>query len=77
MMEPVLGPDLERAAAAYRGPFLDGFHIGGEAEEFERWAGAERAGLAMAHREVLEALASQAEAVPDWPAASRWWRRSR
>jgi DNA-binding SARP family transcriptional activator len=67
--------DLERAVGAYRGPFLDGFHIGGEAEEFERWAEAERAGLAMAHREVLEALASHAEAVPDWPAASRWWRR--
>ena len=29
---------FEQAIAVYGGPFLDGFHVGGEAEEFERWA---------------------------------------
>jgi DNA-binding SARP family transcriptional activator len=66
---------FDRAVTAYGGPFLDGFHIGGEAEEFERWAEAERAGLAMAYREALEGVAAQADADHDWPAACRWWRR--
>ena len=66
---------FDKAVAAYGGPFLDGFHIGADAEEFERWTEAERAGLAMAHREALEALATRADTTPDWPAACRWWRR--
>ena len=37
--------DLERAAAEYAGPFLDGFHLS-DAPEFERWLEEERAGLA-------------------------------
>jgi DNA-binding SARP family transcriptional activator len=69
------GGAFDRAVAAYGGPFLDGFHISGEAEEFERWAEAERAGLATAHVEALEALATQADAASDWPTACRWWRR--
>lgn len=66
---------FEQAIAAYGGPFLDGFHVGGEAEEFERWAEAERATLATAYREALEALAVQADARNDFTASSRWWRR--
>ena len=37
--------DRDRAAALYRGPFLDGFRVPG-APEFERWAEAERRALA-------------------------------
>jgi DNA-binding SARP family transcriptional activator len=66
---------LEQAVAAYGGPFLDGFHVGGEAEEFERWTDAERAALAAAHQEALDALAVQADARQDFSASCRWWRR--
>jgi len=66
---------FEQAVAVYGGPFLDGFHVGGDAEEFERWAEAERATLATAYREALEALAVQAEVRNDFTASSRWWRR--
>jgi DNA-binding SARP family transcriptional activator len=67
--------DLNRAVSVYTGPFLDGFHVGGESEEFERWADSERAALATAYREALQALADQADAARDFHAASRWWRR--
>ena len=69
------GGALEQAVAAYGGPFLDGFHVGGEAEEFERWTDAERAVLAAAHQEALDALAVQADARQDFSASCRWWRR--
>ncbi|MEP6689300.1 MAG: protein kinase [Gemmatimonadales bacterium] len=51
--------DRARAAAAYRGPFLDGFFLDG-APEFERWTERERARLAGAHEGALRALAEQA-----------------
>jgi DNA-binding SARP family transcriptional activator len=67
--------ELEAAVAAYTGPFLDGFHLGGDSEEFERWADEERAGLARQYWDALEALAADATSRGDHAAALRWWRR--
>ncbi|MGH7710057.1 MAG: AfsR/SARP family transcriptional regulator, partial [Gemmatimonadaceae bacterium] len=65
---------LDDAAAAYRGPFLDGFHLPG-ADEFERWADQERRGLAREHAELVERLAFLAEKRGDFSSAVGWWRR--
>ena len=64
----------ERAARAYQGAFLDGFHVPG-ADEFEAWAEAERARRAREYASALEALASDAVARRDQLAAVHWWRR--
>jgi DNA-binding SARP family transcriptional activator/TolB-like protein len=82
----VLGSDLEefraaaesgegaRAAAAYRGPLLDGFYVD-DAPEFERWVEERRAQLAREYAGVLEALAAGCEAAGDAVAAAGWWER--
>jgi DNA-binding SARP family transcriptional activator len=62
------------AVDAYRGPFLDGFHLGGLVE-FERWVEAERARLARRYQVALEALAAEAERAGDWVWAVEWWGR--
>lgn len=66
--------DLERAAKLYEGPFLDGFFVSGAAE-FERWASAQRDRLEARAREVLDALASAAEARGDTGAVVQWRRK--
>jgi TolB-like protein/DNA-binding SARP family transcriptional activator len=66
--------DLEVAVEAYRGPFLDGFHLG-DAPEFEQWLGAERARLERGYASALERLAQSAEAAHDPTEAARWWRK--
>ncbi|MFN8582921.1 MAG: BTAD domain-containing putative transcriptional regulator [Gemmatimonadaceae bacterium] len=66
--------DLEQAVAAYQGPFLDGFHLSGASQEFERWVDGERDRLAQRRATALETLASRAEASGDHHAALRWWR---
>jgi DNA-binding SARP family transcriptional activator len=66
--------DLEKAAIVYRGPFLDGFHLG-DAPEFERWLDAERARLASSYANVLERLAANAESADDQASAVRWCRK--
>src|SRR5262245_1564571 len=48
--------DLHRAASLYRGPFLDGFFLGGSAT-FEHWVTETRDRLAGQYRELLEKLA--------------------
>ena len=64
---------LEKAAALYRGPFLDGFFLS-NAPEFGRWTEAERGRLAQSCKSVLESLAGRdAERAP--AAAVEWWRR--
>lgn len=63
-----------RAAAAYGGPFLDGFHLPGAAE-FERWVEDQRQTLAIEYAELLERLAQQAEQDGQHSAAVGWWRR--
>ena len=65
---------LEDAAAAYRGPFLDGFHVQG-ADEFDRWAETERRVLEAEYMSVVEQLALRAESRGDTAAAVRWWRQ--
>ncbi|HEX5818316.1 MAG TPA: BTAD domain-containing putative transcriptional regulator [Gemmatimonadales bacterium] len=65
---------FEAAAAAWRGPFLDGFNLPG-LPEFERWAEAERGTLTHDYCEVLETLATQATARGDAVAAVSWWRK--
>jgi Tol biopolymer transport system component/DNA-binding SARP family transcriptional activator len=65
---------LERAAAEYVGPFLDGFHLS-EAPEFERWLEEERAGLARDYATALERLARRAAERGDRPESVEWWRK--
>jgi TolB-like protein/DNA-binding SARP family transcriptional activator len=62
--------DLEAAALAYSGPFLDGFYLT-DAAEFERWAEAERTRLAAAYSGVMDRLAQNASAVHDHASAVR------
>ena len=66
--------DFRTAVELYRGPFLDGFHLGRHAE-FERWLEAERARLAHRYELALQALATSAEAAGDHAAAVEWWQR--
>ncbi len=67
--------ELEPAIEAYTGHFLDGFHLAGDSEEFERWADAERARLARCYHDGLETLAAAATARGDHAGSLRWWRR--
>lgn len=66
--------DLERAVGLYRGPFLDGFHLG-DAPGFERWAEEERTRFAREYAGALGGLATAAERRGDRLAALEWWRR--
>jgi DNA-binding SARP family transcriptional activator/TolB-like protein len=65
---------LEDAAAAYRGSFLDGFHLPG-LEEFERWSDTERRAMSREYAEVVEQLALRAEARKEFTVAAGWWQR--
>ena len=65
---------LERAAAEYAGPFLEGFHLSG-APEFERWLEEERAGLARDYANALERLARRTAERGERMEAVEWWRR--
>jgi serine/threonine-protein kinase len=62
------------AVALYRGPFLDGFHLG-DSPEFEEWSAGERARLAASHADALFRLAREADAREDVNQAIEWWRR--
>ena len=66
--------ELEAAVAAYRGPFLEGVHLGG-AQELDRWVDTERARLERSYAGALEQLAPAAEASGDLTNAVNWWRR--
>lgn len=65
---------LDRAAALYRGPFLDGFHLPA-AGTFEEWAEREREGLAQEYTHVLEELGKRAAAQGNHRAAVGWWKK--
>jgi serine/threonine-protein kinase len=67
------GREYARAAALYRGAFLDGLFLT-DAPEFERWAEQERAQLAAAYNKALEALAKAAETAGELSAAVEWWK---
>lgn len=66
--------EVERAAALYTGPFLDGFYLS-DAEEFERWAATERARFQEVAMQSLEAAARRATAAGRSPDAADYWRR--
>ena len=66
--------DLASAAALYRGPFLDGFHLG-DAPEIERWLDGERSRLEHRYGRALTRLAERAAAADDHVAAVGWRRR--
>ena len=70
----VAGGDLPRAAALYRGPFLDGFYLAG-APEFERWAEQERERLAAEYNQALRRLAADARDFGRQTAEIDLWRR--
>lgn len=66
--------DFERAAAAYGGPFLDGFFLSDSAE-FDHWLEQERVRLAQRHASAVESLARAATARGDLVATVDWWRQ--
>jgi adenylate cyclase len=72
--EAVARGDQAGAVELYAGPFLDGFYVR-EANDFERWASAERGRLAHDYARALEALAERAAAEDDSRTAVAWWRR--
>ncbi len=65
---------LDRAAALYAGPFLDGFYLSG-APEFERWVEETRAQLQTAAQKALETLVRRAVDGGVVAEATGWWRR--
>ena len=69
--------ELERAAALYIGPFLDGIHLdhAHASPELERWVEAERSRLAGLIAEALERLAVAATEHHEHRRAVEWWRR--
>jgi DNA-binding SARP family transcriptional activator/TolB-like protein len=66
--------DVDRAAAIYAGPFLDGFYLSG-APEFERWVETERNRFAKQAHSAFERAARDAIARRDPHRAVEWWRR--
>ena len=63
--------DLERAAALYSGPYLDGVHFPG-CSDFDDWVEAGRAVHAGAYQGALRELARMAAAAADRPEAIKW-----
>jgi serine/threonine-protein kinase len=66
--------ELERATELYRGPFLDGFFLGGSAE-FEQWTTVQRARLEDRAADTLERLARDAEEAASPQSALGWRKR--
>jgi DNA-binding SARP family transcriptional activator len=67
--------DLERAAALYAGPYLDGVQFPG-CTEFDQWAARERAVHAASYQGVLRELARSAAESGDMPGSVRWLERA-
>jgi DNA-binding SARP family transcriptional activator len=66
--------DLERGVAAYGGPLLDGFSVGGPAE-LEQWLDGQRSRLGRRYADALLVLATEAERAGDPTLAIAWLRR--
>ena len=66
--------DLERVAALYTGPFLDGVYLRG-APELSRWIEEQRARTATIATRAITALARRAEAAGDHAQATAAWRQ--
>lgn len=69
--EALAAGSLPAAVAIYRGPFLDGFRLGGS-PMFEQWADREVERLGRAYREALQKLADEAERQGQLAAAAGW-----
>lgn len=67
--------ELQRAVGLYRGPFLDGFFLGGS-QEFERWVDDQRRRLARVRAAAIASLAQQATASGQLAVAVEWWNRA-
>jgi DNA-binding SARP family transcriptional activator len=67
--------ETESAVAVYAGPFLDGFHLGDNSNEFERWVDDERERLKRCYVDALDALAQTASSRGDHRAALGWSRK--
>lgn len=63
--------DLDRAAAVWRGAFLEGFHLPGS-DTFERWVEDQRAGLKHDYTALLDQLAARARERGDAKTAAGW-----
>lgn len=70
----VAAGDLEKAAAMYGGPLLDGFHLS-DSRELESWIDGERDRLATIYMKTLETLALRAASAGDQRAAVSFWRK--
>jgi eukaryotic-like serine/threonine-protein kinase len=66
--------DPRRAVEVYGGPLLSGFHLSG-ADEFDRWAEAERLRLARRYVQALERLAERHTRSGNALGATEWWTR--
>jgi serine/threonine-protein kinase len=73
--ERSLEREVSEALRLYRGPFLEGFHLGTGAEEFERWCDGERADLARRLALALESAAAAETEAGDHQRAVQWLRR--
>jgi serine/threonine-protein kinase len=62
---------LEKAAALYQGPFLDGFFLS-DAPDFERWVTSTRSRLARTWGSMVDSLATAAAGRRDRAAVVRW-----
>ena len=67
--------DFERAAAVYRGPFLDGFFVPGATPDLEQWISGSRVRYEDQLVAVLEQLGADAESAGDDRRVEEVWRR--
>ena len=74
--EALEGERWADAAALYRGPLLDGFHVAGADASFEDWLARERARLHDGARVAVDELGRAAEATGDPWVAVHWARRA-
>jgi DNA-binding SARP family transcriptional activator len=65
---------LEEAASVYAGPFADGFYVSGT-RELDGWLDSQRQHFEGVYTGCLEALATEAESVQDYPRACHWWQQ--
>ena len=65
--------DPRTVVELYRGPFLDGFHLGGS-QDFEAWQRDRRRYFESVYAESLYAMADQAEAAGNHRDAAHWLR---
>ncbi len=72
--EAIDGGELERAAALYRGPYLDGFRVPG-VPDFDRRVDEQRDELARRQEALIERLAVRAAKNNELDRAVEWWRQ--